>query len=38
VLLLTADEHPDATGADDFLVKPFHPGELIVRLRKLLGK
>jgi CheY-like chemotaxis protein len=38
VLLLTADERPDTAGADDFLVKPFHPGELIVRLRKLVGK
>lgn len=37
VLLLTADEHPDVEHADDFLVKPFHPGELIVRLRKLVG-
>jgi DNA-binding response OmpR family regulator len=37
VLLLTADEHPDVRSADDFLVKPFHPGELIVRLRKLVG-
>jgi CheY-like chemotaxis protein len=37
VLLLTADEHPDTRNADDFLVKPFHPGELIVRLRKLVG-
>jgi CheY-like chemotaxis protein len=37
VLLLTADEHPDIRNADDFLVKPFHPGELIVRLRKLVG-
>jgi two-component system cell cycle response regulator DivK len=36
VLLLTADENPDRANADDFLVKPFHPGELIVRLRKLL--
>lgn len=26
VLLLTADEHPDVRSADDFLVKPFHPG------------
>ena len=24
-------------GANDFLVKPFHPGELIVRLRRLMG-
>jgi CheY-like chemotaxis protein len=38
VLLLTADENPDQSSADDFLVKPFHPGELIVRLRKLVGK
>jgi DNA-binding response OmpR family regulator len=37
VLLLTADENPDTANANDFLVKPFHPGELIVRLRKLLG-
>jgi CheY-like chemotaxis protein len=37
VLLLTADESPDTRSADDFLVKPFHPGELIVRLRKLAG-
>jgi two-component system cell cycle response regulator DivK len=37
VLLLTADEQPDTRNADDFLVKPFHPGELIVRLRKLVG-
>jgi two-component system cell cycle response regulator DivK len=37
VLLLTADEHPDARNADDFLVKPFHPGELILRLRRLVG-
>src|SRR5262249_33940815 len=37
VLLLTADEHPDTRNADDFLVKPFHPGELIVRVRKLAG-
>ncbi len=37
VLLLTADEHADKNRADDFLMKPFHPGELIVRLRKLLG-
>jgi DNA-binding response OmpR family regulator len=37
VLLLTADEHPDVRNADDFLVKPFHPGELILRLRKLAG-
>ena len=37
VLLLTADESPDTRHADDFLVKPFHPGELIVRLRKLVG-
>jgi CheY-like chemotaxis protein len=36
VLLLTADERPNTAGADDLLVKPFHPGELIVRLRKLL--
>jgi two-component system, cell cycle response regulator DivK len=37
VLLLTADENPDTRNADDFLVKPFHPGELIVRLRNLVG-
>jgi two-component system cell cycle response regulator DivK len=37
VLLLTADENPDTRSADDFLVKPFHPGELIVRLRNLVG-
>jgi two-component system cell cycle response regulator DivK len=36
VLLLTADEHPDTRGADDFLVKPFNPVELVVRLKKLL--
>jgi CheY-like chemotaxis protein len=37
VLLLTADEQPEVREADDFLVKPFHPGELIVRLRNLAG-
>lgn len=37
VLLLTADEQPATENADDFLVKPFHPGELIVRLRRLAG-
>ena len=37
VLLLTADEHPDARNADDFLVKPFHPGELILRLEETGG-
>ncbi len=37
VLLLTADEQPDVRNADDFLVKPFHPGELILRLRRLVG-
>jgi CheY-like chemotaxis protein len=37
VLLLTANDHPDTRKADDFLVKPFHPGELIVRIRKLAG-
>jgi two-component system cell cycle response regulator DivK len=36
VLLLTADEHPDTRGVDDFLVKPFNPVELVVRLKRLL--
>src|SRR5581483_7847938 len=36
VLLLTADEHPDTRGADDFLVKPYDPIELVVRIVKLL--
>jgi len=36
VFLLTADEHPDTSGVDDFLVKPFNPVELVVRLKKLL--
>lgn len=36
VFLLTADEHPDTSRVDDFLVKPFDPVELVVRLKKLL--
>jgi two-component system, cell cycle response regulator DivK len=36
VFLLTADEHPDTSGVDDFLVKPFNPVELVVRLKRLL--
>ncbi len=36
VLLLTADEHPNTAGANDFLVKPFNPLELAVRVKKLL--
>ncbi len=36
VLLLTADEHPDTRDADDFLVKPFNPIDLVVRIAKLL--
>jgi two-component system, cell cycle response regulator DivK len=37
IFLLTADEHPDTSGVDDFLVKPFDPVELVVRLKRLLG-
>jgi CheY-like chemotaxis protein len=36
VLLLTADEHPNTMGADDFLVKPFNPLELVVKVKRLL--
>ena len=36
VFLLTADEHPDTAGVDDFLVKPFNPVELVVRLKRML--
>ena len=37
ILLLTAGEQPEAGTADDVLVKPFHPGDLILRLRRLAG-
>jgi CheY-like chemotaxis protein len=37
VFLLTADEHPETGGVDDFLVKPFDPVELVVRLTRLGG-
>jgi len=35
VLLLTAEERP-AVAADDFLVKPFNPIDLVVRLKRML--
>jgi two-component system phosphate regulon response regulator PhoB len=43
VMLLTARARPSdleagyAAGASDYLVKPFHPGELIRRVEDLLG-
>lgn len=35
VLLLTAEENP-AIAADDYLLKPFNPIDLVVRLKKML--
>jgi len=35
VLLLTAEETPAVT-ADDYLVKPFNPIDLVVRLKRML--
>jgi two-component system, cell cycle response regulator DivK len=34
VLLLAGDENPECLGADDFLVKPFNPVELFVRVKR----
>jgi two-component system cell cycle response regulator DivK len=36
ILLLTPKGHPEKDGADDFLVKPFNPVELVVRVKKWL--
>ena len=33
----TLEERTKAIGADDFLVKPFEPQELIAKIRKFLG-
>jgi two-component system, OmpR family, phosphate regulon response regulator OmpR len=44
VLLLTAMSEPDdriaglETGADDYLVKPFEPRELVLRIRRILRR
>jgi DNA-binding response OmpR family regulator len=44
VVLLTSRQREDdvlrgfQTGADDYLIKPFSPLELIARLRRLLGQ
>jgi len=43
VILLTAQTHRDAmlrgweAGADEYLFKPFHPEELLTRIRSMLG-
>ena len=38
VLLLTAEERTHTAGVDDFLVKPFNPLELVVRIHRLLAR
>jgi CheY-like chemotaxis protein len=37
ILLLTADERPAAGSADDYMIKPFNPIELVARLKRLTG-